>query len=327
MGKEKFIYNERSLQFEKYKPSFGKRLRLFLAYTLLVLIVAAGIMYVQIQYFPSANEVSLSRELDQMKIKYAGLNEQFDKLDKVLSNIQDRDANVHRMIFGMDPIDEDVWQAGVGGHERYAEVIDFKNSGALLKKTLERADRLAHQLTLQSKSLDSLEFLAGEKEDYIRSVPSIKPVREDKLKRRITQLSGYGMRLHPVHKIMKMHQGLDFTAPTGTEIQATGNGKVVKVKNSRSGYGKHIVIDHGYGYKTLYAHLSDVRVEVGQKVEKGELIGAIGSTGTSTAPHLHYEVRFNNNPINPIHFCMDGLSPDEYKELVNMASQTNKSLD
>ena len=304
-----------------------RRILQIFGFILVVGLSTAGAMYLFLEYYPSPREQSLLREIDQMKIKYASVNEQLSVMGKVLENIQDRDANVHRTIFGMEPVNEDVWNAGVGGHQRYAELTNYKNSGDLLLGTLEKADKLARQMTIQSRSLDSLEFIASEKEKYLDAIPSIKPVREDKLKRNIKYLSGYGMRIHPIHKIPRMHAGLDFTAPKGTIVRATGDGKIVKVQNARTGYGKNIIIDHGYGYKTLYAHLSKIDVKKGQKIKKGEKIGAVGNTGTSTAPHLHYEVRYKGNTVNPIHYCMDGLTPQEYEEMVQMASETNKSFD
>ncbi|NND35319.1 MAG: M23 family metallopeptidase [Saprospiraceae bacterium] len=327
MKKEKFVYNPKSLTFERYKAPVSKRLFQSVGFLLAVVGTSLGMLYLLIQYRPSPKEQSLMREIDQMKIKYSSINEQLNMMTKVLDNIQDRDANVHRMIFGMDPISENVWHSGVGGHRQYSEVTNYQNSGSLLLNTLEKADQLGRQMTLQSRSLDSLEFMASEKEKYLNAIPSIKPVRSDFVKRKIRYLSGYGMRLHPIHKIPKMHYGLDFTSNRGTVVRATGDGKVYRIKKDKSGYGNHIIIDHGYGYQSLYAHLDDVDVREGQSVKKGENIGTVGSTGTSTAPHLHYEVHFKGKPINPIHYCMDGLSPKEYEEMVRMASEANKSFD
>jgi len=156
---------------------------------------------------------------------------------------------------------------------------------------------------------------------------TIKPVQEDKLKRKLRHMSGYGIRIHPVHKVNKFHKGIDFTAPKGTAIQATGNGVVKRVQKKKFGYGNNIIIDHGFGYTTLYAHMAELHVKRGDKVTKGQKIGTIGNTGTSTAPHLHYEVRINDRPVNPIDYCMDGLSPEEYKELVQRAATENQSFD
>ncbi len=327
MSKEKFVYNPKSLTFEKHRTPLSKVITRALGFVVIVVVSAIGLVFLTQQYWPSPKELAMTREMDQMKIKYSALNEQLDVMAKVLDNLQDRDANVHRTIFGMDPINEDVWNAGVGGHQRYRELTNYKSSGDLLINTLTKADQLARQMTLQSRSLDSLEFIAGEKEKYLNSIPSIKPVRSDHLKRNIRYLSGFGMRIHPIHKIPRMHAGLDFTAAKGTPVRATGDGRIVRTKNERSGYGKSIIIDHGYGYKTLYAHLQDVHVKAGQKVKKGEEIGTVGDTGTSTAPHLHYEVRYKDKAINPIHYCMDGLTPQEYEEMVKMASEANKSFD
>lgn len=327
MKKEKFVYNPKSLTFERYRAPISKRIIQAVSYLMAVVLSASGLLYLFMEYMPSPKEEALMREIDQMKIKYSSLNEQLDIMSAVLNNIQDRDASVHRMIFGMDPVSEDVWQAGVGGHNRYAELTNYENSGDLLLNTLDKADRLARQMTIQSRSLDSLEFIASEKEKYLNSIPSIKPIREDFVKRKIKYLSGFGMRIHPIHKIPKMHYGLDFTANKGTIVRATGDGKIASIKKDRSGYGNHVIIDHGYGYETLYGHMDRMDVRVGQKVKKGEAIGIVGSTGTSTAPHLHYEVHYKGKPINPIHYCMDGLTPKEYEEMVKMASEANKSFD
>ncbi|MBK8506966.1 MAG: M23 family metallopeptidase [Saprospiraceae bacterium] len=327
MKKEKFVYNPKSLTFERYRAPITRRMLQGISFLMAVVMTASGLLYLFMQYRPSPKEQSLMLEIDQMKIKYSSLNEQLNIMSAVLGNIQDRDASVHRMIFGMDPINKDVWNVGIGGHNRYSELTNYENSSDLLVNTLEKADKLARQMTIQSRSLDSLEYIASEKEKYINSIPSIKPVREDFVKRKITYLSGFGMRIHPIHKIPKMHTGLDFTANKGTLVRATGDGKITSIKKDQSGYGNHVMISHGYGYETLYGHLSKIEVHEGQTVKKGEIIGTVGSTGTSTAPHLHYEVHFKGQPINPIHYCMDGLTPKEYEEMVKMASEANKSFD
>ena len=215
----------------------------------------------------------------------------------------------------------------LGGHDQYENLTNYKNSGELILSTQKKADKLELQLVLQSKSLDTIVNMAKNREKMFASIPSIKPVRSDKLPRHLQLLSGFGMRPHPIHKVMKMHAGMDFTAPKGTPIQATGDGEVVRVKRDKVGYGKSVIIDHGYGYTTLYAHMQDIQVRVGEKVKKGQQIGTVGNSGTSTAPHCHYEVRKNGNAVDPINFCMDGLSPEEYQELVEMAATGNQSFD
>jgi len=230
-------------------------------------------------------------------------------------------------MFGMDPIDQGVWEGGTGGSDKFANLTKYKNTAPTLMDAEMQIKRLESQLVIQSKSLEEIEDLASKREEQLSSIPAIKPIREDKLKRNIKSLSGFGRRMHPVFKRMKMHTGIDFTCPTGTPIQATGNGIIEKVTRKSSGYGHHVIINHGFGYKTLYGHMNKIDVRKGQKVTRGQKIGEVGSTGTSTAPHLHYEVVSQGHKVNPIHYCMDGLSPEEYQQLANMASKTNQSFD
>jgi len=248
-----------------------------------------------------------------------------DYYSKQINEIQLRDAKVYRNIFGVSPIDENRWGGGSNKYEKFQDLNSYPNIGALLKDLLGKTDDLERRIGLQIKSLDSLQILANQRENYISSMPSIKPVvmNEDNL----DQLSGFGMRVHPIHKILRLHAGLDFNVPHGTPIRATGNGRVLKSGQSGSGYGLHVVIDHGYKYQTLYGHMSGTKVKAGQVVKKGQLIGYVGSTGTSTAPHLHYEVHFNGNAVDPIKYCMDGLTPSQYEQLVRKAGLSNKSFD
>ena len=292
-----------------------------------IFLAAIVVVTIRINFYSSPKELSLQRELDQMEYKYASLTNEVEMLSKVLDNIQERDASVHRMMFGMDPIDEDVWNSGIGGHDRYSDLTKFENTGELLMATQEKVDRLKNQMAVQSVSLDEIQGLAKNKELMLKSIPAIKPIREDKLRRSIRSLSRFGYRIHPIFKKRKFHAGIDFTCATGTPIIATGDGVIQKVSKRRSGYGNSITIDHGFGYKSLYAHMSKIDVKRGQKVKRGQIIGYVGSTGTSTAPHLHYEVIHKNKKVNPIHYCMDGLSPKEYQELVEAASVANQSFD
>ena len=276
---------------------------------------------------PTPKEIAMEKELNTMQYQFSSISSDFDNMARQLEDLQTTDAEVHRIIFGIDPIDESVWDGGIGGHEENQYYSTIDNSETFITDTRKKIERLQYKLGIQKNSLDTIFNLAKQREEKLLSIPSIKPVQETKLKRQMRYLSGFGIRIHPVHKVKKFHKGIDFTAPRGTAIQATGNGKVVRVEKKKKGYGKNVIIDHGFGYTTLYAHMSEVLVEVGQKVTKGEKIGTVGSTGTSTAPHLHYEVRINDKPVNPIDYCMDGLSPEEYKELVLRASQINQSFD
>lgn len=327
MRAEKYIFNEHTLSWEKVRVTLKtKVVRIF---GFLSSVIVTGIIFMTITntFFPSQREKALLRELEVMKEQYQTLSGHLDVMSKVLANIQDRDASVHRMMFGMDPIDKGIWEGGIGGHDRFEHLRKAPNSGKLLSSTLEKADRLERQLVLQSLSLDTIHKMAASMKDMHASLPAIKPVREDKLRGSVRAMSGYGLRIHPILKVKKLHTGIDFTAPTGTSIQVTGDGKVAEVKRDAGGYGLHVIVNHGYGYQTLYGHMKTVDVKPGQKLQRGQKIGTIGNTGTSTAPHLHYEVIYKGQKVNPIHYVIDGLSLEEYKELVEAASATNMSLD
>jgi len=323
MGKEKFYYNEQTLRYEKLKTPLKAKI-----YSALGVFALSAVLSVALYHFvPSPFERAQSREIQQLEMQHIAMSDQVDKMSKVLDNIQDRDANVHRVVFGMDPIDNQIWNGGQGGSEKYDFITNYKSTGELLQSAQQKADKLKRQLAIQSESMDDLENEAKLREEKLAAIPAIKPIREDKLKRNIRALSGFGMRMHPIFKRLKMHKGMDFTCPKGTDIQATGAGVIEKITKKKSGYGTHIIINHGYGYQSLYAHMGSVAVKVGNKVTRGQIIGTVGNTGTSTAPHLHYEVIHNNNKVDPINFCMDGLSALEYQSLVDAASKINQSFD
>lgn len=326
MRKEKFVYNTQTLRYEKVVDSWRSKLFKIIGFICAASLTAFIFTLVSHRYFPSPKEEQLVREIEFLKGNYERVTADLDQMTKVLDNLRERDAYAHRMVFGMDPIDKDVWEGGVGGHDQYEQFRQFKNSKEVMISVQAKLDKLKRQMVVQSKSLDTVLNMAQEQEKMLASIPSIKPVRSDKLARNVRVLSGFGYRIHPIFKVPKMHWGIDFTAPKGTPIQATGAGKVIK-SGRGSGYGNHVIIDHGYGYQTLYAHMSRLDVKVGEKVVRGQLIGLVGSTGTSTAPHCHYEITFKGDKVNPIHYCMDGLTPEEYQELVEAAETANQSLD
>lgn len=326
MKQKKYVYNTSTLRFEEYKVSTSAKIYRFLGILSSIIITAAIIYGLGSNYFPTPREQALERELELMSVKYLSFKDNLETYSKVLNNLRERDDGVYRMLFGMDPLDGDMWEGGIGGHSRLGDNIEFNFSGQLVNEVQNRLDRLERQLVMHSRSLETIEELSEDRENMLASIPSIKPIRMDNLHRSMNLLSGFGMRLHPVHKVWRMHSGIDFTAPLGTPIYATGNGVVTRIQRDRTGYGTFLVVDHGYGYETLYAHLRDYSVSVGDKVTKGQKIATVGNTGTSTAPHLHYEVRYRGNAVNPIYFCMDGLSPAEYQELVEMASIPNQSF-
>ncbi len=326
MRQEKFVYNKQTLRYEKVETPLKARLLtigFYLASVVVVSFLVGSLMYA---YLPSPRERMLEKELTSMSQQYTLLEERMEIIAGVLGDMRERDANVFRMTFGMEPVDDFEWNGGIGGHDAYNNLRTF-DSGRLMSSTTSKLDELERQVVVQSRSLDDIINIAKDREKQISHTPSIKPIRADQLNRSINLLSGFGMRRHPIHKVVKMHAGIDFSAPQGTPINATGDGKVTRIKYDKRGYGTNVMIDHGYGFTTLYAHMRDVDVEIGEKVHKGQKIGTVGNTGTSTAPHLHYEVRQNGKPVNPIHYCMDGLSPEQYQQLVESASTANQSFD
>lgn len=263
------------------------------------------------------------RELSEYQLQFKIMNNRLDKMQKVMNELANRDDNIYRVIFEADPVPKSVRQAGIGGVDRYASLEGY-NSSQLLVETAKKLDRLTSEIYVQSKSFDQVFAMAKNKEKMLASIPAIQPIRNIQLKR----ISSYfGYRTDPFYKVKKLHEGLDFSAPRGTPIHVTGDGKVIQVKRSKRGYGNEIIVDHGYGYKTLYAHLSAFKVKKGQNVKRGQVIGLVGNTGKSTAPHLHYEVRKNNVPIDPIYFFFSDLTPDEYSQMLKLSKIPTQSMD
>jgi len=268
-------------------------------------------------FFDSPEEKMLKREKDEILTNYQFLSRELDELQGVLKEIQYRDENIYRTIFQAEPISGDVRKGGFGGANSY-EKLRGLDSKEIVANTAKRFDVLAKQLYIQSKSFDEIAHLAKSKKDMVNSVPAIMPISFNQLTR-VSSLFGY--RTDPIYGTLKMHEGMDFTAKQGTPIHVTGDGTVIEVSNSRSGYGNCVIVNHGYGYKTLYAHLHTWAVRPGQKVKRGEIIATVGNTGKSVGPHLHYEVRKNDIPIDPINFYFDDISPEQYQELIEQALQ------
>ncbi|WP_420458935.1 M23 family metallopeptidase [Neolewinella sp.] len=266
------------------------------------------------------------QELEIARAENAALSQQFDELSGVVDHLHERSDNTVRLALGMEPIDDDVFGGGKGGHDAYDDLRSFPHVGSQMAALRERVDRLRYQVDLQSRSIDEVADAAIRKEDMLASIPSIKPIQGDRFGRSMANLSGFGFRLHPILNVNKMHYGIDFNCAKGTEIQATGKG-VVESAGEETGYGKCVVIDHGYGFKSRYAHMSSIKVKKGQEVSRGHLLGLVGSTGQSTGDHLHYEIEKDGERVDPIQYCYDGLSTEEYRELVIASREHNMSFD
>lgn len=327
MRKVKYVFNEKTLQYEKHKLTYKQIAYKVISQLSAVLVTGIVFYFLVAKFFPSPKEKILREELTHAKYQLKNVSNQFESLANKVEDLHEKDNQVHRMIFGVSPVDDGVWEGGTGGVDKYKYLSGFESTGDIIKSTLEKIDKINSKIDVQNNSLKEIYTLAFKREKKLASVPSIKPVRSDKLKKEVELLSGFGIRLHPVHKVNKLHKGIDFTAPAGTPIQATGEGVIQSVNSAGRGYGNVVEINHGFGYTTLYAHMSTVAVKKGQKVTKGQQIGTVGSTGTSTAPHCHYEVHINGSAVNPIDYVLDGLTPAEYKEVVKKASASNQSWD
>tara|TARA_B100000809_G_scaffold233775_1_gene250738 strand:+ start:10917 stop:11888 length:972 start_codon:yes stop_codon:yes gene_type:complete len=323
MAKAKYRYNPHTLSYDKIELTLRKKIWkafIFLGAGLVVGVMIYGVTY---KFIDSPKERQLKTENAQLESQYNILNKKLDQLATVLEDVQHRDDNIYRVIFEAEPIDKAIRTAGFGGINRYKDLEGY-NDSELIIKSAEKLDKLSKQLYIQSKSFDEVFEMAKKKEEMLAAIPAIQPVSNKDLKR---MASGYGFRIDPQYKVRKMHHGMDFTAPRGTPIYATGDGKIVLVERKRTGYGKSVRVDHGYNYVTLYGHMSKINCKVGQNVKRGDVIGYVGNTGKSFGPHCHYEVRKNGKPINPANFYFNDLTPEQYAKMLEISSSPMQSMD
>jgi murein DD-endopeptidase MepM/ murein hydrolase activator NlpD len=324
MARIKYYYDTETCKYERIKTTTGDIILNTLGILSLTVAMAVGLLILYSSYFESPKELILRNEVKELEFYYENLQAEVEKLHKQLSNMEYRDDNIYRVVLGAEPIDKSIREAGVGGLDRYE---DIRNKNIihedLIVKLTESVDNLRRKIYIESKSQDDVVELAESKEKLFAAIPAIQPVANKQL---IALASGYGLRIHPIYKVKKLHTGIDFAAAIGTPIYATADGVIDKVHVSFSGYGKMLEIDHGFGYRTRYAHMHGFAVRQGQKVKRGDLIGYVGDTGLSTAPHLHYEVFVNGIHANPVHYFFNDLNPAEYEKIIELASIENQSL-
>jgi murein DD-endopeptidase MepM/ murein hydrolase activator NlpD len=323
MPRTKYKFNPDSLSFDRVRLGIWALLLRLLAYFVGSALIAVIYWIIFANFFDSPKEKALQREVQQLTIQYELINREMGNVENVLDDLQKTDDNLYRTIFEAEPIPSTLRDGGVGGVNRYKSLEGYKNSNLVIE-TATRLDKIRKKIYVQSKSFDDLIALAKNKGDMLRSVPAIIPISGKDLTR---VASGFGLRIHPIYKIIKFHNGMDFTAPAGTDVYSTGNGIVVSVQSSQRGLGKNIIIDHGFGYTSIYAHLSNFNVRLGQKVQRGDVIGYVGSTGTSIANHLHYEIKLNGVNVDPVNYYFEDLSPYEYNRMIEIASKTGQSFD
>lgn len=325
MAKVKYYYDSENLAYRKIITKKRKKFGFFLLF-----LMASGlfgflsfVVLLNTPYFETPKNRIQKREIENLKLQYAILNKKLEQVEEVADILEDRDNNLYRVYFNTSAIPDEERKAGFTESKKYAKLEGYNNS-QLVINTTKRIDVLQKALAIQSKSLDDILVLAKSKDKLLAAIPAIQPVRNENLKRMV---SGFGYRTDPFTKVRKMHEGMDFTAKKGTPIFATGDGVVARADNTASGYGNHIVIRHGYGYETLYGHLSKYKCRAGQKVKRGEIIGFVGSTGRSEGPHLHYEVHKNGKVVNPLNFYYGNISAVEYVAIAKLANQENQSFD
>ena len=324
MARIKYYYDTETCKYERIKTTTGDIILNALGILSLTLAMAAGILLISSFYFESPKELLLKNEVKEMEFYYDNLLLEVNKLQSQLENMEHRDDNIYRVVLGAEPIDKSIRVAGIGGIDRYEDVRE-KNiiHEDIIVKLNENVDNLRRKIYIESKSQDEVVELAENKEKLFAAIPAIQPIANKQL---IALASGFGLRIHPIYKVRKMHTGIDFAAAIGTPIYATADGVIDKEDVSFSGYGKVIEIDHGFGYRSRYAHMHGFAVRQGQKVKRGDLIRYVGNTGLSTAPHLHYEVFVNGVHANPVHYFFNDLNPAEYERIIELASVENQSL-
>jgi murein DD-endopeptidase MepM/ murein hydrolase activator NlpD len=323
MPKSRYRFNPESLSYDRIRLGFRAVLLRSLAYFIGSLLIALVYYMIFAIFVDSPKEKALLREIDQLTLQYELIQREMGNVEKVIGQLEETDDNLYRTIFEAEPIPATLREGGAGGVNRFKELEGYDNASIVIE-TAKRLDKIRKQVYIQSKSFEDLINLARRKEDMLSSVPAILPISNKDLTR---TASGFGLRIHPFYKIIKFHAGMDFTAPMGTDVYATGNGVVEAVNSSKRGLGNHIIIDHGFGLKSIYAHLDGFNVRPRQKVERGDVIGFVGSTGMSVAPHLHYEIKLNGVNVDPVNYYFNDLTPAEYERMIELASKTGQSFD
>lgn len=317
MAKQKYVFNSESLRFDRIDKSLREKVLSFFLYAIIYCAFAVLLNVVFTRFFETPKEQNLRREQADILLNYTLLNKQLDEMEELLAEIQQRDDKIYRPVFEENPIPRSIREAGFGGVNRYAHLETIKESSMVIS-TAKRLDKILKQLYIQSKSYDKIVTLAKNKDKLIASLPAIQPVAIKDL----TRISSYfGVRTDPFTGALKMHEGMDFSGSVGTDIYATGDGVVVYANYSREGYGSIIIIDHGYGYSTRYAHLNKILVTEGQQVKRGEVIGLMGNTGRSKGPHLHYEVRKNKKALNPVNFYFNDITSEQYDMMIRKSAE------
>ncbi len=324
MARIKYRFNPESLSYDRIRISIRTRLIQVGSFIIAICVIAtACYLLSDLAGIQLPKEKRLKRENAQMLAENERVGKKLSEMALVLEDLCQRDENIYRAIFQAAPIPKSVREAGIGGTNRYVNLEGYDFSNTVIE-TARKLDIISKQIYIQSKSYDEVIELAKKKEEMLACIPAIQPLSNKDLSK---TASGWGMRIHPIYKIPMFHHGFDFTAPIGTKVYATGDGVVETVEFNQGGYGKEVLVNHGFGYATRYAHLSAFNARIGQKVKRGDLIGFVGSTGRSTAPHLHYEILVNGTDVNPSLYFFNDLTSDEFQKMIQISTNSNQTFD
>jgi hypothetical protein len=323
MAKHKYKFNPESLSYIRVTPSVRQKLIRFSIYFTASIVLAFLYIFIYSAFFDSPVEKGLKRQISELKVNYDLVDDQLESIENHLTDLQKRDDNIYRTIFEAKPINPSIREAGFGGTNKYKDLEKFENSEIIIG-IKSHLDKIMKKIYVQSVSYDKIIDLAKNKEKMLACIPAIMPISNKDL---TLTASGWGFRIHPIYHVMKFHFGMDFTSPPGTDVYATGDGVVEETESSKTGYGNKILINHGFGYKTIYGHLRGFNVKPGQKIHRGDIIGFVGSTGLSTGPHLHYEVELNNTKVNPVNYYFNDLTNEEFDKMIDISYNSGKTFD
>lgn len=320
---DRFKFNPDILTFQKVRPSRKQKTLRFLGFALFTLSMSLWVLHIRDMHLESPRVEQLLEQQEITHFQLELMNKEMAEQERILENVAHNDDQIYRVYFEQEPWPATQREVGVGGSRKYDDLRTFKY-GELLARTGTNIDRLERKLVMQSTSFDQIIERARDKEEYMAARPAIQPVSMKDLTR---FGSSFGIRYHPILKVVRPHEGIDLSAPRGTSIYATADGKVLQAGYRAGGFGKKILLDHGFGFRTLYGHCDEVLVKPGQEVKRGEIIGKVGSTGLSKAPHLHYEVHVNGRPVDPINYYANDLSASEYEQMIDLLASADPSFD
>jgi murein DD-endopeptidase MepM/ murein hydrolase activator NlpD len=324
MKKIKYYYNTHTLRYEKLVTPLRVKLLRFFGFLSAMLVSSVIVIYLYNRFVPRPKDIVANKRYEALRENYSILNNKIRTLQEEIASLEKRDNEVYRSIFEANPVPDSA-RVKIIEKKKELEKVSLMSDDQFEKEIAAQLDNLSARIAYQQKSYDDISKLIDNQDAKLSSIPAIQPVSNKQLNR---IASGFGMRIDPVYGTPKMHKGLDFTAPQGTPIYATGDGIVKMSGFSEGGYGNHVVINHGYGYETLYGHMVRIKVRTGQRVKRGEVIGWVGSTGKSTGPHCHYEVHINGNEVDPVYFFYNDLNAEQYDQILKIAATGSaKSFD